>query len=489
MDPFSVTASVLRIIGSCAGAAKQLREIRAAWSLAPATVSTLCSQLKLTAASLSQIQSLLLQDSDVLRGKPDLQDAFDTTLTSCLVLSTWLDKYMQGITRGLLDVTSVTWKTKFKTLWNEHEVKELSGQLQTQQVAISMVVGLLQIDSIYDIRQRLRDQDKLLQTIARNTRTTRQTRGVDAPESIFSVNEDGNSVFSQLKDVENNTFDTVLLNSKVYSQAVTGILVSRSNGSDDASTIVQEEVSDHEKIIQSNEFPGDFGSEAPAQRWEGLALHNPQIRSSIEKLGIVDISAIAVGEYSSQSSDELSLKYLDAVENIERCSQSRYEGEVRLEGSEKAVSRGYFDRNQVDLRFKLRHPIKVRASIASKKVLFEDYLIVDQGDMLEVGYLQYSPWWWATLHPNDGAREKLSGWVYVCDVDLDSVLEVDMDQLLRHFWCPMPGVSSICEGSIARDILRRRIDNELAVLLAHCGSLEELRMVARLEKERELENV
>jgi hypothetical protein len=62
-----------------------------------------------------------------------------------MVLSTWLDRYMQKITKGLLDVSRATWKTKFKTLWNEHEVKELSGQLQTQQGAISMLVGLLQV--------------------------------------------------------------------------------------------------------------------------------------------------------------------------------------------------------------------------------------------------------------------------------------------------------------------------------------------------------
>jgi hypothetical protein len=80
-------------------------------------------QLKLTSASLSQIQWLLLKDTDILREKPDLVETFDTTLTNCLVLSTWLEKIMQSITRGVLDVSRGTWKMKFKTLWNGNEVK------------------------------------------------------------------------------------------------------------------------------------------------------------------------------------------------------------------------------------------------------------------------------------------------------------------------------------------------------------------------------
>jgi hypothetical protein len=105
----------------------------------------LCSQLKLTGASLSQIQHLLLEDTDVLQDRPDIIEAFDTALTACLVSSTWLEKYMQGITKGVLSTSQGSWKLRFKTLWNEHEVRELSGQLHTQQSAIGVVVGLLQM--------------------------------------------------------------------------------------------------------------------------------------------------------------------------------------------------------------------------------------------------------------------------------------------------------------------------------------------------------
>jgi hypothetical protein len=125
--------------------AKELNEIRNEWKRAPVTVSSLCSQLKLTSASLSQIQSLLLNDTDVLQAKPALVETFDTTLTSCLVLSTWLEKYMSKIKKGVLENSGLSWKAKFKTLWNESEVKELLEQLHQQHAAIGPLVGLLQM--------------------------------------------------------------------------------------------------------------------------------------------------------------------------------------------------------------------------------------------------------------------------------------------------------------------------------------------------------
>lgn len=109
------------------------------------TVSTLCSQLKLTAASLSRIQSLLLGDTDVLRDKPDLVETFDTTLTSSLVLSQLLEDLVRKIKKSALEGTEATWKARFKTIWNENEIKELQQQLGTQQDAINVLVNLLQM--------------------------------------------------------------------------------------------------------------------------------------------------------------------------------------------------------------------------------------------------------------------------------------------------------------------------------------------------------
>jgi hypothetical protein len=82
---------------------------------------------------------------DILKNRPDVIDAFDTAVTACLVSSTCLEKFVWKITSGVLNGEKSTWANKFKMLWNEPKVIELSGHLQTQQIAISLVVGLLQM--------------------------------------------------------------------------------------------------------------------------------------------------------------------------------------------------------------------------------------------------------------------------------------------------------------------------------------------------------
>lgn len=93
-----------------------------------------------------RIQSLLLTDTSNITSRQDVVDAFDTALTACLVLSTWLEKYMQKITKGVLgETTTRSWKEKLGMLWNEAEVKEILEQLQAQQNALSLLINMLQM--------------------------------------------------------------------------------------------------------------------------------------------------------------------------------------------------------------------------------------------------------------------------------------------------------------------------------------------------------
>lgn len=87
----------------------------------------------------------MLGDTDVLRDKPDLVETFDTTLTSSLVLSQLLEDLVRKIKKSALEGTEATWKARFKTIWNENEIKELQQQLGTQQDAINVLVNLLQM--------------------------------------------------------------------------------------------------------------------------------------------------------------------------------------------------------------------------------------------------------------------------------------------------------------------------------------------------------
>ncbi|KAF2625116.1 hypothetical protein BU25DRAFT_122996 [Macroventuria anomochaeta] len=182
-------------------------------------------------ASLSQIQHLLLEDTDVLQNRPDILEAFDMALTACLVLSTWLDEYMQTITKGVLDINKGSWKMKFQTLWSEHEVEELSHQLQVQQGAISVVVGLLQMRLTSEIQRKLRKHETLLRNIAPDTQHLRRAHVIESSESVLCTDEANASVFSKLFEAKNTKdrtaprlFEAVILKSRVYSNAMNKVL-------------------------------------------------------------------------------------------------------------------------------------------------------------------------------------------------------------------------------------------------------------------------
>lgn len=113
--------------------------------LAPATVALLCSQLKLNAASLAQLQRLVLENTDALTDKSDIHPAFDTTYTSCLALSTWLKKFMRKLLQDVPDIDGSIWKLEFKTLWSDDEIKEIIDQLQEQRRALDLVMVMLQM--------------------------------------------------------------------------------------------------------------------------------------------------------------------------------------------------------------------------------------------------------------------------------------------------------------------------------------------------------
>ena len=113
------------------------------WKHAPITVLSLCSQLKLNEALLSRLQALLLDDTNPVHEEPPLVDALETTLISWLVLGTCLGEYVSKIMKGVHGDGSMSSKAKFRTLWNEAEVKDLLEQLHQQCSAINTLIGPL----------------------------------------------------------------------------------------------------------------------------------------------------------------------------------------------------------------------------------------------------------------------------------------------------------------------------------------------------------
>ncbi|CAN9469008.1 unnamed protein product [Alternaria alternata] len=392
MDPLSITTAVLRITTTCVVAAKELNDIRTAWKRAPVTVSSLCSQLKLTGASLSQIQSLLLSDTDVIQGKPALIETLDTTLTSCLVLSTWLEKYMLKITKGVLDTSRLNWKAKFKTLWNDDEVKELQRQLHQQHTAIGALIGLLQMDSFTEMKKLIRKQGKMLQRIANDTQRMREAHSIEAAESILGI-DDSSSIFSKLPIRTNvsdhhsgSLFEPDLLKSDVYSKALNNIMKQTADiEPDDANTVADDGMTmyndDSDRTIDSPITKEDPTSTLMARALRFAPL-SASFRCAISYLRVETIAARSLEDFTAQNPEELSLKHGDDIVSLRKLDEWRYLGDNYKTDVQRT---GTVDRRRLEMRYHLNVPLQIKASrnsgCDSDEKHYSYYL---KGDALEI---------------------------------------------------------------------------------------------------------
>jgi hypothetical protein len=237
-----------------------------------------------------------------------------------------------------------------------------------------------------EIRQLLRHHQELLQKIAKNTRDTRRTHAVDAPASIFSTDDESQSMLSQLKDVEQDeTFETVILSSRVYSQAITGILGSANDESGDACTIMNQEPVDRDnQAPENNSTSISAPSTVSPPTSTGLILHDPSIRVSVEKLGVIDIYATARCNHAAQYEEELSFKENQRIYDLQKCSVARYKGKLKSDLPDVPETWGYFDRTKTALKFQVRQPLKARALVDCKKPRHKADLIFEKDDILNI---------------------------------------------------------------------------------------------------------
>jgi hypothetical protein len=138
----------LKITATCVTASQSLNELRSKFNDAPMMIVTICSETTLISASLSQIQSLVLQKHDltnILNARPDLAAALDTALIGCAVLFSCLHEETQRMTKGSTLPSQYTWRARARVMWNHDRLKELLDGLRGQQTAINTIINLLQV--------------------------------------------------------------------------------------------------------------------------------------------------------------------------------------------------------------------------------------------------------------------------------------------------------------------------------------------------------
>ncbi|KAF1941745.1 hypothetical protein EJ02DRAFT_422766 [Clathrospora elynae] len=442
-----MTATVFRITTCCVAAAKTLRDICAALKRAPITISSLCSQLKLTSASFSQIQYLLLNDTGLLTDKLEVRETFDTTVTACMVLVTWLDGYMRDIGKGVLDGSDISWKTKLKTMGKDCELKEMLDQLHKQHGAISGLLNSLQTvvaqafeclqvhpylgtsslavllwlwksnsdwarDSISEIRIIARRNEALLQEIIRSMNDVRRSPVIEAPESILDMDACNGYIFSKLAEGQSvgdalleNSFEEVAMGIKVYTRAFAGAL---------SLALVEEQDEPVQPGASRTRLPiathlvnlrtTEFNDSPRSSELDDMDNANSNIlvptfispsapfNTALENLHIATIEARITIKHVAQHPGELDLVESGKITNLCNINDCWYWDATRPPPDDNsgrpAPEEGFFERSKVLIDFKpaKRLPLRLVRALSVKSISSGAKLEWEKNNMLDVGH-------------------------------------------------------------------------------------------------------
>lgn len=109
---------------------------------------TICSETTVISACLSHLQTIVCRKQDlvqVLDSRPELAHALDAALTGCMVLFSCLDEETRKITANSSQTGALSWKGKAKVVWNDERLWDLMDGLRGQQVAINLLMQLVQL--------------------------------------------------------------------------------------------------------------------------------------------------------------------------------------------------------------------------------------------------------------------------------------------------------------------------------------------------------
>lgn len=139
MDPLSITVSVSSLIVFCAKVIKASHDLCSQFKSAAFTLSAITSECSVINASLSNLQSLILEDPERLQ---DASSTFEIALLGCALTMSVLDEEIGGVLKETNGGTLTP--KRFKYVLEQDHLKELLQQIRGQQIAISLLLQTYQ---------------------------------------------------------------------------------------------------------------------------------------------------------------------------------------------------------------------------------------------------------------------------------------------------------------------------------------------------------
>ena len=246
MNPLSITSSVVGLTATCVKTAKKLHDLKDKYQNANLTISAICTESTIISASLSRIQSSILDSpnalSDKLNAQPDLEATLDQALTGCYDVFDVLQDEVEKLTESARNSSSdLPFTAKVRYLWNENTMRDIREQLRGLQQALVLLLQVLGAyvnpspgilyriqklteyrETMVDLKYRMDNNTTMLQQLVHRTSRFSAAKGARPTQSIFDM-----SVATQSIPYEESvlsatffSFDDEVVGSHAYRRAL-----------------------------------------------------------------------------------------------------------------------------------------------------------------------------------------------------------------------------------------------------------------------------
>ncbi|KAH8682800.1 hypothetical protein BGZ60DRAFT_560573 [Tricladium varicosporioides] len=219
MDAACAAAALVGLVFNCATAFKACNDLRGKYKNVDQTLQSIATEVSTLQLCLGQLQHLMQRDPAGLSSRwnvePMLPQTFHTAIESfrkmILDLLRELEK-INGRRSSSSEILPMR-RSKFKFLWNEATMQDLLSQIRAHQQSLQFLLHILQMASISEIREGIRENRDLLRKLEISTRkltpshskqSKRKSDTMGQGVSSISVDEDSDENAVGTEDEESS---------------------------------------------------------------------------------------------------------------------------------------------------------------------------------------------------------------------------------------------------------------------------------------------